>query len=299
MAKQKKSSVPGSALLPTVGKPGTYQWCEEVVECLNMAWRSKETAELAFLAAARAAVEFRIWETLSPAPPEEPYTSLEGLIRRTADGGQAENMQIAIRFSGILEDGDAPAEGGRPAAALPASSAAGTPPWEITAAVPGVAAAATPAGWQATPRPLTEDDEIALGSALLDRYAGQTGDLGSGVYAGAGMAGDFGSGVGLPTVEPPAPVSPKRTAAQRKRDKLDRTYPELAEAVDAGEMTLQQAYVEAGIEKANPNLDKLQRVWRSASPDERDRFLNWIGEQEGRERREAYHAEVYGEDEAA
>ncbi|HEX9116166.1 MAG TPA: hypothetical protein VGA61_08870, partial [Anaerolineae bacterium] len=223
MAKQKKSSVPGSALLPTVGKPGTYQWCEEVVECLNMAWRSKETAELAFLAAARAAVEFRIWETLSPAPPEEPYTSLEGLIRRTADGGQAENMQIAIRFSGIVEEGDAPAEGGRPAAALPASRAAGTPPWEITAAVPGAAGVATP-------RPLTEDDEIALGSALLDRYAGQAGTADAAAFGGTGD----GLSVGLPAGpgSSAAPVSPRRTAAQRKRDKLDRTYPELAEAVD-------------------------------------------------------------------
>jgi hypothetical protein len=92
------------------------------------------------------------------------------------------------------------------------------------------------------------------------------------------------------------PVSPRRTAAERKRDKLERTHPELAEAVDSGEMTLKQAYVEAGIEKANPTLDKLQRLWRTASVEERDRFLNWIEEQEGKERRDAYEREVYGTD---
>lgn len=286
MAKREKNDLPGSALLPTVGRPGTYEWCQEVVDCLNMAWRSKETAELAFLAAARAAVQYRIWETLSPPPPEEPYTSLEGLIRRTADSGQAENMQIAIRFSGILEGAGLPAESGAGASAARPASAA--PPWEMAAAGPEAAALPPIA------RPLTAEDEIALGNALLDRYAGEAGPPAPDPAAAADAMARAGQAMGLPA----APVSPRRTAAQRKRDKLERVHPELAEAVDAGDITLQQAYVEAGIEKANPNLDKLQRIWRSASADERDRFLNWIEEQEGRERRDAYAREVYGEDDA-
>ncbi len=286
MAKQDKPVAAGSALLPTVNKPGTYEWCEEVVECMNMAWRSKETAEVAFLAAVQAAVQYRIWETLSPPPPEEPYTSLENLIRRAADPGQAENMQITIRFSGILENAGAqsgPEEGrGR---ALPAGTA---PMLQTRADV-------QPSGG-AMPRPLTEEDEIALGNALLDQYAAQTAAGGSDLAAAADAMAAAGQAVGLPPApaSQAAPVAPRRSAAERKRDRLERSHPELAEAVDAGEMTLKQAYIEAGIEKANPNLDKLQRLWHSASAEERNRFLDWIGEQETAERRREYEREVYG-----
>jgi hypothetical protein len=90
-------------LLPTVHEPGTYAWAEEVVECINAAWRSRETGEQAFLAAVRAAVEHQVWEILSPPPPAEPYTNLANLIRRNAEAGQAENMQIVIKYSGLEE----------------------------------------------------------------------------------------------------------------------------------------------------------------------------------------------------
>jgi hypothetical protein len=86
---------PDSALLPTVGKPGTFEWCEEVVEVMNAAWRTRETAEQGFLAAVRAAFQYRIWETLSPPRPEEPINSLDGLIRRMADPGQAERRKMS------------------------------------------------------------------------------------------------------------------------------------------------------------------------------------------------------------
>ena len=82
MANTKESAA--DPLLPTVNEPGTFAWCEEVVDCMNAAWAMREQGEQGFLAAARAALARRIWETLSPPPPQEPYTSFANLIRRVA-----------------------------------------------------------------------------------------------------------------------------------------------------------------------------------------------------------------------
>jgi hypothetical protein len=282
---------PDSALLPTVGKPGTFEWCEEVVEVMNAAWRTRETAEQGFLAAVRAAFQYRIWETLSPPRPEEPINSLDGLIRRMADPGQAEPMQIAIRFSGVLER-PAPEDGGA-AEDVPADGAAvsafGPSRSQVSLPVPGAGPAGQPK------RPLSEQEEIALGNALLDQYAAappwdasQLPSAGAGPVVAARAAGS--------DVQPDEAAGSRRTAAQRKRDRLEHTYPDLAEAVDAGELTLKQAYVQAGIEKEVRTLDKLQRLWRAASEEERQHFLNWIEQEEGLESRREYEKQIYGED---
>jgi hypothetical protein len=286
------------ALLPTVGKPGAFEWCEEVIEVMNAAWRTRETAEQGFLAAVRAAFQYRIWETLSPPPPEEPINSLDGLIRRMADPGQAEPMQIAIRFSGVLEQpaperGGAAEEAAADAAALSAEAAAlsasGPARSQASLPVPGAGPAGQPK------RPMSEEEEVALGNALLDQYAdAPPWDASQFPSAGAGpsmVTGAAGSAEG-----PDDAAGPRRTAAQRKRDRLERTYPDLAEAVDAGEMTLKQAYVTAGIEKEVRMLDKLQRLWRAASEEERQRFLNWIEQEEGLESRREYEKQIYGQD---
>ena len=271
--------------MPTVGEPGTYEWCEEVVECMVAAWRTRETADRGFLAAVKAALEYRIWETLSPPPPEEPYGSLDGLIRRTADQGQAENMQIAIRFSGILEEPTAQAATDVPWAVAGASVAASAPSSaQVRAPAPGLETAAQ------SGRPLTEEDEIALGNALLDQFGAQVAASGDGEAAASGFA------MPVPTAaDAPAAAPPRRSAAQRKRDRLEHTHPELAEAVDAGEMTLKQAYIQAGIEKEVRMLDKLQRLWRSASEEERDHFLSWVEQAEQAEHLRQFEQEVYGD----
>jgi hypothetical protein len=278
----------GSVLLPTVNKPGTYEWCEEVVECMNLGWRSRETAERAFLAAVAAAVQYRIWETLAPPFPEEPYGSLEGLIRRQADPGQAENMQIAIRFSGVLEQAAASPEGAgeESGRVKTAALSAGEPSTlQASASVPG------PLG-QMPDRRLTEEEEIALGNMLLDQYAA------GGEFDPAGLVGVKGPGPEYtPHAPEPAPdTAPRRTAAQRKRDLLERTHPDLIDAVQAGELTLKQAYVQAGIEKAVPVVDKMQKLWKTASEEDRDRFMAWLEEEEGRQRRREYEEDVYDAD---
>ena len=279
------------ALLPTVGEPGTFAWCEEVVEVMNAAWRTRETAEQGFLAAVKAAHQYRIWETLSPPPPDEPLHSLDGLIRRMAEPGQAEPMQIAIRFSGVLER-PAPADGAAVddyTDAAGAVSAAASARGQVSLPAPGAAASGRPK------RPLSEEEEVALGNALLDQYADAP-PWDAAQLPSAGAATDMAAGLAAYVGEPAEAAAPRRTAAQRKRDRLERTYPDLAEAVDAGEMTLKQAYVQAGIEKEVRTLDKLQRLWRTASEEERQRFLNWIEQEEGLESRRTYEKQIYGED---
>ena len=259
-----RSEIEG-AWLPTVGEPGTREWCEEVVACLNSAWRSREAAERAFLAAARTAIEHRIWETLSPPAPEEPYTSLDSLIRHIADPNQAEPMQIAIRFSNVRGE-PAGETTGEPVAGAGGASAS-SPPWQDQASP------------DAPSRPLTEAEEIADGNARLARYMAQAGTAGMDVAA-LRLAVE---GLAAPGGPPPGETATggRRTAAQRKRDRLERVFPDLAQAVDAGEMTLKQAYIEAGIEKEVSILDKLQKLWRNASEAERDRFVAWLDGQEG------------------
>lgn len=231
-----------AALLPTVHEPGTFAWAEEVVECINTAWRTRETGEQGFFAAVRAAVTHRIWETLSPPPPDEPYTSLANLIRRTAEPGQAENMQIAVRLSGILE-------------ASPALAA------EAPALAPTLSA----------PFALS-DPALPAGVSLVDVMAA------------------------LADAAPPDPPAPRISAAQRKRERLERTRPDLLDAVQTGDLTLKQAYVEAGIEKQVSPLDRLQKLWHTLSEEERDRFLGWLKQELQAEQVREYHEDVYGED---
>ncbi len=145
----------GDPLLPTVNDPGTFAWCEEVVECMNAAWVAREQGELGFLAAIRAALEHRIWETLSPPPPQEPYTSLANLIRRTAPPGQAESMQLVIKFSGLEDEAAAFLACPRAVRAAPAAGAEVSAPWADLVPEAG------------------EDAEAALGRRILEEFEAQ------------------------------------------------------------------------------------------------------------------------------
>ena len=87
----------------------------------------------------------------------------------------------------------------------------------------------------------------------------------------------------------------RMTPAQRKREKLAQTHPDLLDAVQAGEMSLKQAYVEAGIEKPPQVLDRLQKLWRNATDEEQARFAAWVQEQIQKARKAEYEADVYGE----
>jgi hypothetical protein len=276
LAKKKETQV--DPLLPTVSEPGTYAWCEEVVDCMNSAWAMREQGEQGFLAAVRAALASRIWETLSPPPPQDPYTSFANLVRRTAPPGQAEAMQLVIKFSG-LEEGSS--EG----------------PWAVASGGPR---AGVSAPWDdpalAGEGMEGEDPEVALGRKLLEAFEAQAGgnSLMGGNVGEVSLPADYGQG---PAAETRAAVGAgaRVTAAQRKREKLAQAHPDLLDAVQAGEMTLKQAYVEAGIEKPPQLLDKLQKLWRNASEEEQERFANWVQEQVQKAKKAAYEAEVYGE----
>lgn len=263
-------------LLPTVNEPGTYAWCEEVVECMNAAWAGREHGEQGFLAAIRAALRRRIWETLSPPPPQEPYTSLANLIRRNAPAGQAEAMQLVVKFSGLEQEQAAPT--GAPAARAVAADAS--------------AANEASAPWADLAPEAGEDAEAALGRRILEEFeaAMARGEIrlpdGSGGGDGAGNE---------PSLAPAQAGSGRMTPAQRKREKLAQTHPDLLDAVQAGELTLKQAFVEAGIEKPPQTLDKLQKLWRNASEEEQQRFAAWVQEQVQKAQKAAYEAEVYGE----
>ena len=271
--KDKQESDP---LLPTVNEPGTFAWCEEVVECMNAAWAARETGEQGFLAAIRAALSHRIWETLSPPPPQEPYTSLANLIRRTAPAGQAESMQLVVKFSGLEEDRVEASPAARSVAANSTAGAEVSAPWADL--VPEAA----------------EDAEAALGRKILEEFEAQMarGEIrlpddpgGDGdAYEAAGAGGND-------SASPPARMTP----AQRKREKLAQTHPDLLDAVQAGAMSLKQAYVEAGIEKPPQTLDRLQKLWRNATEEERVHFATWIQEQLQKARKAEYEADVYGE----
>jgi hypothetical protein len=270
----KKKETQADPLLPTVNEPGTYAWCEEVVECMNSAWAMRDQGEQGFIAAARAALANRIWETLSPPPPQDPYTSFANLVRRTAPPGQAEAMQLVIKFSGIEED----------ASQAQWAVVAATPPRDEVSA-PWDNAAIAEAGLEG------EDPEVALGRKLLEAFEAEMAGNGGGEVS---LPADYGQG---PVTESRAAVgaSARQTAAQRKREKLAQTHPDLLDAVQAGEMTLKQAYVEAGIEKPPQVLDKLQKLWRNATEEEQARFANWVQEQIQKAKQAAYEAEVYGE----
>jgi hypothetical protein len=268
----KKRETQADPLLPTVNEPGTYAWCEEVVECMNAAWGMREQGEQGFLAAVRAALANRIWETLSPPPPQQPYTSFANLVRRTAPPGQAEAMQLVIKFSGM--DEDAPVQ-----------------QWAVAAGAPGRDEVSAP--WDdATAEALEgEDPQVALGRKLLEAFEAEMAAQGGGEVS---LPANYGQG---PVAESRAAVgvSARMTAAERKREKLAQTHPDLLDAVQAGEMTLKQAYVEAGIEKPPQVLDKLQKLWRNATEEEQARFANWVQEQLQKAKKAAYEAEVYGE----
>jgi hypothetical protein len=281
--KQETGTVPlqdrspvGDPLLPTVSEPGTFEWCEEVVECMNAAWAAREHGEQSFLAAIRAALSHRIWETLSPPPPQEPYTSLANLIRRTAPLGQAESMQLVIKFSGLEEDLPAPV----PLARAVASDA-------------GPATGEASAPWADLVPEAGEDAEAALGRRILEEFEAQ---LARGeIRLPDGPSGDESYEQQEGGSASAGSATTRVTAAQRKREKLAQTHPDLLDAVQAGEMTLKQAYVEAGIEKPPQTLDKLQKLWRNASEEEQQRFAAWVQEQIQKAKKAAYEAEVYGE----
>ncbi len=272
MSTKKETQV--DPLLPTVNEPGTYAWCEEVVVRMNAAWGMREQGEQGFLAAVRAALANRIWETLSPPPPQEPYTSFANLIRRTAPPGQAEAMQLVIKFSGMEEDAVQPHW---------AVAAGASPRDEVSA--PWDDAATAEAGLEG------EDPQVALGRKLLEAFEAEMAANGGGEVS---LPADYGQG---PVAESRAAVgaSARKSAAERKREKLAQTHPDLLDAVQAGEMTLKQAYVEAGIEKPPQVLDKLQKLWRNATEEEQARFANWVQEQLQKAKKAAYEAEVYGE----
>ncbi len=268
----KKQPQDNDPLLPTVNEPGSYAWCEEVVECMNAAWAAREHGEQGFLAAIRAALQHRIWETLSPPPPQEPYTSLANLIRRTAPAGQAESMQLVIKFSGLAED----------AASMPVRAVAA----DATAAVE------VSAPWADLVPEAGEDAEAALGRKILEEFEAQ-------LARGEIRLPDGPVPEDVPSRHEDLPAagatSARLTPAQRKREKLAQTHPELLDAVQAGEMTLKQAFVEAGIEKPPQTLDKLQKLWRNATEEEQQRFAAWVQEQIQKAQRAAYEADVYGE----
>lgn len=271
----KKKASAGDPLLPTVNEPGTFAWCEEVVECMNAAWSAREHGEQGFLAAIRAALEHRIWETLSPPPPQEPYTSLANLIRRTAPPGQAESMQLVVKFSGVEEEGAAAPTRTVAVDAGPRDEV--NAPWADLVSEAGEGPA--------------EDAEAALGRRILEEFEAQLArgeirlpDAPGGDGEGYERADSGGSG-----------APPRMTPAQRKREKLAQTHPDLLDAVQSGAMSLKQAYVEAGIDKPPQTLDRLQKLWRSASEEERDRFVSWVQEQIQKARKAEYEADVYGE----
>ena len=54
--------------------------------------------------------------------------------------------------------------------------------------------------------------------------------------------------------------------------------------------------MKAGIEKEVRTLDKLQRLWRAASEEERQHFLNWIEQEEGSKAAASTSEQIYGED---
>ena len=60
-------------------------------------------------------------------------------------------------------------------------------------------------------------------------------------------------------------------------------------------MSLKQAYVEAGIDKPPQTLDRLQKLWRNTTDEERERFATWMQEQLQKAKKAEYEADVYGE----
>ena len=272
MAKKKEAQ--GNPLLPTVNEPGSFAWCEEVVECMNAAWAAREHGEQGFLAAVSAALDQRIWETLSPPPPGEPYTSLANLIRRNAPAGQAEAMQLVIKFSGLEENAG-------PSARRRGSVAAdGAAPGDVSAP------------WADLAPEAAEDAEAAMGRRILEEFEAQLARGEIRLPDGEGGGGYDSSSEGSPEA---AAATSRMTPAQRKREKLAQTHPDLLDAVQAGAMSLKQAYVEAGIEKPPQTLDRLQKLWRNATDEERERFATWMKEQIQKAQKAEYEADVYGE----
>jgi len=64
--------------------------------------------------------------------------------------------------------------------------------------------------------------------------------------------------------------------------RLRRDRPELAERVEAGELSANAAAVEAGFRRRPTPLDTLRRTWAKASEEERAEFLTWIQQSERR-----------------
>ena len=68
-------------------------------------------------------------------------------------------------------------------------------------------------------------------------------------------------------------------AADKRRDnaywvgRLEREHPELAKQVARGELTVRQARLQAGLMRQPSGYEKLERAWKTASPDDRRKFI--------------------------
>lgn len=63
-----------------------------------------------------------------------------------------------------------------------------------------------------------------------------------------------------------------------KLTRLDRDRPDLAARVRAGELSANAAAIAAGFRKPRKALNDLCAAWRRATPEERDRFEDWVAE---------------------
>jgi hypothetical protein len=81
-----------------------------------------------------------------------------------------------------------------------------------------------------------------------------------------------------PTQSERAARSGVGTRTQRKLDHLARLRPDLLAEVRAGRKSVHRAATEAGIVKPPSPLDQLCSTWKRASPEQRDRFEQWIAD---------------------
>jgi hypothetical protein len=68
--------------------------------------------------------------------------------------------------------------------------------------------------------------------------------------------------------------NPEYIIARLKRDERV----DLLDRIESGDLSPNAAAIEAGYRKRPTPLDTLQRAWRKASDDERQSFLEWLGD---------------------
>lgn len=61
--------------------------------------------------------------------------------------------------------------------------------------------------------------------------------------------------------------------------RLHRDRPDLAEKVEAGELSANAAAIEAGFRRKLTRVERMQREWNNATPKERKQILNWLSKQ--------------------